>query len=60
MQMGVLKACRVLETVPKQAIHADMGSPDQPVGKQPELLVKDRDCDEQQWKDERMDQIIES
>jgi hypothetical protein len=56
--MCVVESGRVLETVPKQAIHADMGSPDQPVGKQPELFVKDRDCDEQQRKDKGMDQII--
>ena len=58
--MGVTEPGRILETKPKQAIQADMGGPNQPIGQQPELLVEDRKCDEQEGYDQRVDQVIKS
>jgi hypothetical protein len=51
---------RILEAESKQAIHADMSSPDQPIREQPKLLVKDRERHEQQRNDERVDQVLKS
>jgi hypothetical protein len=47
VQMCVAKPGRILETVPKQAIDANVGGPNQPIGQQPKLLVDDREYDEQ-------------
>jgi hypothetical protein len=59
LKMGVLESGRILETISKQAVHANMGGPNQPVRQQPELLVKDRKCDEQQGCYEDVEQVVE-
>jgi len=60
LEMCVVETRRVLEAEPKQAIHANMGGPNQPIREQPKLFVKDRECDEQQGYHKRMDQVIKS
>jgi hypothetical protein len=60
LQMCVVESGRILEPESKQAIHADMSSPDQPIREQPKLLVKDRERHEQQRNDERVDQVVKS
>ena len=57
--MCVAKPGRILETIPKQAIDANMGGPNQPIGQQPKPLVDDREYDEQQGCHKRVDQVIE-
>jgi hypothetical protein len=56
--MGVVETSGILKAKPKQSVNPDMGGPNQSIGQQPELLVKNRECDEQERDDQRVDQVI--
>ena len=56
--MCVAESGWILETVPEQAIDANVGGPNQPIRQQPELLVNDRKSDEKQGCHKRVDQVI--
>ncbi len=60
LQMCVAELGRILKAKPKEAIHANMGGPNQPVGQQPELLAQDRKCDEHQRRHEHVENVIEN
>jgi len=58
--MCVAEPGRVLQTIPKQTINADVSGPNQSIGHQPELLGRRRESDEKQGCHKRMDSVVKS